>query len=164
MRSAQFGYHISAIGERPGRRYRVEASVDGKIERAFRFVMATADDFEVSADGSRAVLSFTSDQRARHLVIQTSPDHAPLRLEVLADGAPLDPAAIRLGAEAVPAPSVPFTADLGTVSVSQRSAEELLEQENVPVRVWHLPRSARRNRVGLSEDTVRYLKALGYIE
>jgi len=164
MRAAQFGYHLSVVGDRPGRRYRVEVSVHGSIERAFRFVMATGDTFEVSDDRSRATLEFTSDGKARHLVIQPSPDDAPIRLDVRADGDRVEPAAIRLGKGDDRAPSVPFTADAQTLDVSQASAEELLEAQESPVRVWHLPRSARRNRVGLSDDTIRYLKALGYVQ
>ena len=42
--------------------------------------------------------------------------------------------------------------------------ERLLRAEGAPIRLWYLPRSTRRNRVSLDEETIRYLRALGYIE
>jgi arylsulfatase A-like enzyme len=146
----QHGLHISIRGEIEGTRVVVEARTepDAAIVNAFRFAMVTGDDFKPGAGGGSLRFAFTADDKARHLVLQTRPEGAPVTIEISVDDAPATSRVL----------------DPNAVEVSIVEAESLMNADDgTPLRTWYLPFTAGRNRVDLDEETTQNLKALGYI-
>ena len=147
----QHGLHLSIRGEDRGARVVVEARIVGAAEivNAFRFAMATGDDFTLAPGGGLLTFAFTADDKARHLVVQTRPQGAPVTLDVRADDVPV--ASLELEPK--------------ELEVSIAEADKLMNaDDDSALRTWYLPFTAGRNRVDLDEETTRNLKALGYIQ
>ena len=149
----QHGLHVSIRGENEGARVVVEASPDtgATIVNAFRFAMVKGDVFELSPGAERLMFAFTADGKARHLVIQTRPEGAPVSLS------------IREGDET----PVTHVLEPKAIEVAMAEAERLINtgaENDSPLATWYLPFTAGRNRVHLDEETTRNLKALGYIQ
>jgi len=160
----QHGLHLSLRGEKPGARLVVEAETDAEIASAFRFPIVTGDLLDMDEGRRRLTLTFTADESARHLVIQTRPEGATVRFNVLVDGQPLGTERIALGMEGSQEMQMPLEIDPGRVTVSLDAADELLHRDDELVRLWHLPLGAGRNRVELDEETRDTLRALGYLQ
>ena len=151
VRLGQHGLHVSVRGDTKGARVVVEARTrdDAQIVRAFRFAIVTGDTMELSLERHALELSFTADETARHLVLQTEPAGAPVTLEVRSDGNVLETREIEPSA----------------VEVSLADAERLMnESEANDFRVFYVPFTEGRNRVKLDEEATRNLRALGYIQ
>ena len=147
----QHGLHLSIRGEERGARVVVEVRTvgDAEIVNAFRFAIATGDDFTLAPGGGLLTLAFTADGKVRHLVVQTRPEGAPLTLDVRADDVPV----------------VSLELEPKDLAVSIAEAEKLMNAaDDSALRTWYLPFTAGRNRVDLDEETTRNLKALGYIQ
>lgn len=153
VRIGQHGVHLTIRPEDRGRRVTVEARTvgDAEIVNAFRFAMATGDDFKLAPGGGFLSFAFTADGKARHLVVQTRPEGVPLIVDVRADGVSV--ASIELEPK--------------DLEVSIAEAEQLMHAGadiDTVLRTWYLPFTAGRNRVDLDEETKQNLKALGYIQ
>jgi hypothetical protein len=143
--------HFSIRDEDKGARVVLEVRTgsEAEIVNAFRFAMVTGDDFEFDSPAGLLTFAFTADDKARHLVVQTRPEGAPLTLTVRAD-------------DTIVATHEIEPSDL---EVSIAEAESLLNAtDDSALRIWYLPFTAGRNRVDLDDETTRTLKALGYIE
>lgn len=147
----QHGLHLSIRGEDRGARVVVEVRTvgDADIVNAFRFALVTGDDFKFDGAAGLLTFAFTADDKARHLVVQTRPEGAPLTLTVRADDTIV----------------VTHEIEPTDLEVSIAEAERLLNTADVSaLGTWYLPFTAGRNRVDLDEETTRNLKALGYIQ
>ncbi|HZM49391.1 MAG TPA: sulfatase [Vicinamibacteria bacterium] len=157
----QHGYHLALAGPRPGARVRAEATTAAAFDAAFRFGIETGDLMETGPDRRRVVLEFTADGGRRHLVLQTKPEGAPLRLAVRADGVPLAASEIRLGKGDARAGTMPVERERATVSLEDSA--RLLGAAPAPVRLWYVPLAEGTSRVLLDEETLNGLRALGYV-
>jgi arylsulfatase A-like enzyme len=157
----QHGYHLALAGPRAGVRVRAEATTSAAFDGAFRFGIETGDLMETSPDRRRVVLEFTADGGRRHLVLQTKPEGAPLRLAVSADRVLLAGSEIRLGAGDARAGTMPVERERATVSLEDSA--RLLAGAPSPVRLWYVPLAEGASRVELDEETVKTLRALGYV-
>ena len=145
----QYGLHLSVKGPTADARVvvDVEAESDAEIANAFRFAMVTGDDFDL--ENGRLTFAFTADEKARHLVVQTRPEGAPVTVS------------IREG----DAPATTQTLDPSAMEVSLAEAARLVtDHDGEALRSWYLPFTAGRNSVDLDEEATRNLKALGYIQ
>jgi arylsulfatase A-like enzyme len=144
----QHGAHVSVEGRREGAAMRVVIETDSEIASAFRFAISTGDVLEIAPDRKRITLRFEADGRARHLVVQTDPPGADLRLVVTADGE-------RLAGRSLA---------MEDLAVSVAEAERLLHETDDPVRVWYLAQGSGRHQVDLDQETLDVLRALGYVQ
>ena len=113
--------------------------------------MATGDVLEIAPDRKSLTLRFAADGNARHLVVQTNPPGADLRLLVTADGEPLADSSLKMK----------------DLAVSVAEAERLLHEPDNPVRpvrAWYLAPGSGRHQVELDEETLNVLRALGYVQ
>jgi hypothetical protein len=160
----QHGMHLAVVGVGPGAATRVTIATEAEIATAFRFSIATGDDLETSPDGKAISLSFTSDGNPRHLVVETRPPGAALRLNVVSNDRSLSPEDIVLGLGGDHPAGVPAVLEPRDLVVSPADAERLLHDTEAPVRAWYLPLDFSRHRVDLDEETTNVLRALGYIQ
>ena len=147
----QHGAHFSVEGEREGSAVLVQIETDSEIASAFRFAIATGDVLEIAPDRKRLALTFVADGKSRHLVVQTNPPGADLRLVVTVDGER------RAGSSLA----------MKDLEVSVGEAERLLHEPdnpNRPVRTWYLAPGSGRHRVELDDETLNVLRALGYVQ
>ena len=158
----QQGYHVSLLGPRSGARVRAELVTDAAFESAIRFGIETGDVLETSPDHRRVTLEFIADETQRHLVVQTKPLGAPVSLDVLVDDVPLQTSEVRLGVQDAGAASKQIDRDRATVSLED--VEHLLGNAGSAVRVWYVSSDEGGNSVELDEETLRTLRALGYVQ
>ena len=147
----QHGAHVSVEGRREGAAIGVEIGTDSEIASAFRFAISTGDILEIAPDRKSLSLKFAADGKARHLVVQTNPPGADLRLLVTADGEPLVDSSLKMK----------------DLAVSVAEAERLLHEPDNPhrpVRAWYLAPGSGRHQVELDEETLNVLRALGYVQ
>lgn len=145
----QHGLHISVAGEpREATSVRLEVvGDDAEIATSFRFGIVTGDVFELSPDRKHLVLSMAPSDTRRHLVVRTRPEGAAIRLQLFK------------GTELIT--SRELRPEELAVTVSQ--AEGLLNKAIRDVLTWYLPVDAGSHQVTLDEETIRNLRALGYI-
>jgi arylsulfatase A-like enzyme len=143
----QHGTHLSIRGEEPGAAIRAEIASDSEIANAFRFAISTGDVLDLAPDRKRLSLRFTADGKARHLVVETEPPGADLRLLVEADGRTLTRSSLKAK----------------DIAVSVEEAGRLLHEAGEPVRAWYLAPGSARHQVELDEETLDVLRALGYV-
>lgn len=158
----QHGYHLSLLGPRKGAHVRAELATEAAFDSVFRFGIQTGDVLQTSPDERRVTLEFTADDTRRHLVVQTKPEGAPVTLEVFVDGRALDLSEIRLAAGETRVTTMPLGPKDALVSLED--VERLLGGGGSPVRLWYVPFAAGGNPVELDEETLRTLRALGYVQ
>ena len=144
----QHGAHVSVEGEQKGAAIEVEIGTDSEIASAFRFAISTGDVLAIAPDRKHLALKFEADGKARHLVVQTNPPGADLRLLVTADGKTV----------------ADLTLTTKKLEVSVAEAERLLHQRGAPFRAWYLAPGSGRHQVELDEETLDVLRALGYVQ
>jgi hypothetical protein len=146
----QLGQHGAHVALRGSAGASVEARIEteSEIASAFRFAISTGDVLEIAPEGKRLTLKFSGDEKARHLVIQTSPPGAELQLTVRENGKTVRTSSLRME----------------DIAVTAADAERLLHDARDSVRVWYLSPGADRQRVTLDQETLDVLKALGYVQ
>jgi arylsulfatase A-like enzyme len=147
VRLGQHGAHVALRGS-AGASVEARIETESEIASAFRFAISTGDVLEIAPEGKRLTLKFSGDEKARHLVIQTSPPGAELQLTVRENGKTVRTSSLRME----------------DIAVTAADAERLLHDEKESVRVWYLSPGADRQRVTLDRETLDVLKALGYVQ
>ena len=160
----QHGLHFSIRGDKAGTRVVVHAESEVEIINAFRFPIVTGDLFDVDSKRKKLTLTFTADDRRRHLVIQTRTGGSPVRFALVRDGHTVETVRARLGSERVETIAFPFDANPKELQVSLSEIDDLLHREDELARVWHLPLGSARNQVELDREMQDTLRALGYIQ
>ena len=160
----QHGLHFSIRGEKTGTRFVVDAESEVEIVNAFRFPIVTGDLFDLDPERKKLTLTFTADERRRHLVIQTRTGEAPARFSVSRDGQGVESLRIGLGSDQVENLPMPFEANPKNLAVSLSEVDDLLHRDDELVRVWYLAPGSARHQVELDQEMQDTLRALGYIQ
>ena len=160
----QHGLHFSIRGDKAGTRLVVHAESDVEIINAFRFPIVTGDLFDLDSENRKLTLTFTADERRRHLVIQTKTGGSLVRFTLARDGHAVEKVRARLGSERVEEITLPFDANSKELGVALSEVDDLLHSEDEAVRVWYLPLASAHNQVELDQEMQDALRALGYIQ
>jgi hypothetical protein len=160
----QGGYHFTVFHPNPSRWIVVDARTDGRFEEVKRFSWALEEELSVSPDGHRLFYKFPARDRRRHLIFETDPPGAPVRVRLSLGDGPMPPGEVRLGGDGRVPESHAFQVDAQSVGVDLSAASALLREPESQVRIWYLQPMAGREKARIDTELEEMLRVLGYVK